>query len=256
MAQKEKELLEIISGEYCSILGDKLVGIYVHGSIAFGCFHWEKSDIDFLVVVKEALVPAEKEKLIEVLMDMENECPPKGFEMSVVLEKNCTSFVYPTPFELHFSKAHIESCRKNMKEYCSTMHGTDKDLAAHITVIRKTGFALCGRAITEVFDKVPREDYLDSIKCDIENAEHEIMDNPVYIILNLCRVLAYSEESLVLSKEQGALWGLENLPVCYEPVVRAAQRAYGSGETFFADGRLMKDFSRYMKDRIFAKERL
>jgi streptomycin 3"-adenylyltransferase len=44
-------ILKIIKQEYQTILGDNLVGIYVHGSIAFGCFHEEKSDIDFIAVI-------------------------------------------------------------------------------------------------------------------------------------------------------------------------------------------------------------
>lgn len=56
--------------------------------------------------------------MVQVLLELEKEAPPKGFEMSVVLEKYCGSFVYPTPFELHFSNAHLESCRKDLKAYC------------------------------------------------------------------------------------------------------------------------------------------
>lgn len=253
VAKNEKELLEVIAIEYRRILRNKLVGIYVHGSIAFGCFHWEKSDIDFLVITEEVPTSEEKERMIEVLLELEKEAPPKGFEMSVILEKYCGSFVYPTPFELHFSNAHMESCRKDLKAYCQSMNGTDKDLAAHITVIQKVGIVLCGKEIKAVFGTVPREHYLDSIKCDIEDSENEIADNPIYIILNLCRVLAYVEESLVLSKEQGGLWGLKKLPACYIPVIREALNAYGSDENFSADSGSMKDFSKYMKGRIFIK---
>ena len=66
MKQKraETELLQKIKSSYQIILQDKLVGIYVHGSIAFQCFTWENSDIDFLVVVNESLSQAEKEALI------------------------------------------------------------------------------------------------------------------------------------------------------------------------------------------------
>ena len=35
---KAKQLLEEIAGAYASICGDNLVGVYVHGSLAFGCF--------------------------------------------------------------------------------------------------------------------------------------------------------------------------------------------------------------------------
>ena len=41
------------------ILGDNLTGIYLHGSAAMGCFNPKESDIDLLVVVKDALSPGE-----------------------------------------------------------------------------------------------------------------------------------------------------------------------------------------------------
>jgi streptomycin 3"-adenylyltransferase len=36
------EILSVISREYQLILGENLCGIYVHGSLAFGCFNWNK----------------------------------------------------------------------------------------------------------------------------------------------------------------------------------------------------------------------
>lgn len=50
-----QELLDKIAEGYRGILKDNLVGIYVHGSIAMKCFHWDKSDIDFIAVVRESL---------------------------------------------------------------------------------------------------------------------------------------------------------------------------------------------------------
>ena len=44
------------------------------------------------------------------------------------------------------------------------------------------------------FDDVPIRDYIDSIWNDIADAEDEITDNPMYIILNLARVLAYVKD--------------------------------------------------------------
>lgn len=45
-------LLQKIAVRYADILKGNLAGIYVHGSLAFGCFCFERSDIDFLVVTK------------------------------------------------------------------------------------------------------------------------------------------------------------------------------------------------------------
>lgn len=41
------------------------------------------------------------------------------------------------------------------------MHGVDRDLAAHITVVRQVGITLCGKNIREVFGEIPKADYLD-----------------------------------------------------------------------------------------------
>lgn len=246
-----EEILCQIAEEYGRILGENLVGIYVHGSLAFGCFHWEKSDIDFLVVTKEAPTPTEKIELMETLLKLEPEGPQKGLEMSVVLEENCRNFVYPTPFELHFSKAHTESCKKDVKAYCQNMNGTDRDLAAHMTVIRAVGRVLCGKEIGEVFGAIPESAYMDSIQSDIAEAENDIIEDPVYVTLNLCRVLAYRREHLVLSKEQGGAWGIRNLPDCYLPVIRSALNTYSRGEGFSCDEKTRKAFAEYMRKQIF-----
>lgn len=228
----ETEILEHIKTAYQDILQEKLVGIYVHGSIAFQCFRWENSDIDFLVVVNQAITLREKKLLITVLLEMERHCPPKGVEMSVVEEKYCRHFRYPTPFVLHYSNAHKDACKSDLEKYCLMMQGEDKDLAAHFTVTYQVGIVLCGKAIWEVFSIVPKEDYLNSIKYDIEDAVTEIEGNPVYIVLNLCRVLAYCKEEIVLSKKQGGEWALRNLPERYHRVVNSALCAYAGDGAF------------------------
>ena len=88
-------LLQIISDRYSEILGDNLVGIYVHGSIAFQCFRWDNSDIDFIVVVNRELSQQTKHGLLSVLGEMQNQAPEKGFEMSVVEVKFCKHFEHP-----------------------------------------------------------------------------------------------------------------------------------------------------------------
>jgi streptomycin 3"-adenylyltransferase len=250
---KGKATLYKISNEYQSILGNNLVGIYLHGSLAFGCFNPNKSDIDFLVVVNNAPTVEEKEKLIETLLHLSKEAPAKGYEMSVVLSEVCKNFVYPTPFELHYSIANLQRCKDNLKEYCTSMKGTDKDLAAHFTVIKKVGYNIFGERIEDVFGEVSKANYLDSIRSDVENATDDIVGNPIYFILNLCRVLAYKNDGLVLSKEQGGLWGIEKLPEQYYPLTSRALNDYKSEIEGNFDKELLLNFSNYMIENIFDK---
>ncbi|WP_155832630.1 nucleotidyltransferase domain-containing protein [Butyrivibrio sp. AE3006] len=48
----EKVLNEFVE-QTKEILGDNLVGIYLHGSYVMGCFNLQKSDLDLIIVVNE-----------------------------------------------------------------------------------------------------------------------------------------------------------------------------------------------------------
>ncbi len=244
-------LLSTVSKAYQSILGNNLCGIYVHGSIAFGCFCWDTSDIDFLVVVYEDVALGQKEAMIRTLLELTSAAPPKGFEMSVVLKKDCEDFSYPTPFLLHFSNAHLKRAMHDLTAYCQTMNGTDADLAAHFTVTKKVGVFLVGKPIAQVFGDVPKADYLASIKADIENAEDDILGSPIYIILNLCRVLAYMKDGLILSKAEGGKWGAANLPQKYAALIQQALDCYVSGLKMTVTFTFSRQFASYMKNMIF-----
>lgn len=245
------KVLTDISQAYQQILGDNLCGIYVHGSLAFGCFHPGVSDIDFLVVVYEDITQQQKESLVLTLFTLQQAAPPKGFEMSVVLFKDCRFFSYPTPFLLHYSNAHIGKIQGKLSEYCKAMNGDDADLAAHFTVIRHVGIVLYGKPIADVFGDVPGLDYLRSIQADIANLEEDIEDNPVYIILNLCRVIAYMKNGLVLSKLEGGEWGVKHLPKTYHPLIQMALDAYTTGQELVFDLTTGREFAAYMKAEIF-----
>lgn len=248
--QKYEKILLKIAEEYKNILKKNLVGIYIHGSLAFGCFNPYKSDLDFIVVVNNTPSLEEKEALIKVLLNLSADSPAKGYEMSVVLKEVCDSFIYPTPFELHYSIAHKDKCLKDLRGYCNYMHGTDKDLAAHFTVIKSVGITLVGKSIEEVFGIVPQEDYLDSIKLDVEDAANNVSEDPVYTILNLCRVLAYKRDGLILSKEQGGLWAMYTMPEKYLSLISKALKCYKSVKEEEFNKDRARDFCNYMLEAI------
>lgn len=206
-----RKVAEVFAHMCQEILGDNLVGVYLHGSAAMGCFNPQKSDLDLLVVVENSVSDEVKIVFMEQLVKLNNKAPEKGIEMSIVKRSVCNPFCYPTPFELHFSNTHLNWFLENPQDYIAKMQGTDPDLAAHVTITRAYGRVLYGAKISDVFGMVPKEDYIDSIWLDIENAAEDILENSVYVILNLCRVLAYLKEDLILSKKDGGMWGLRFL---------------------------------------------
>lgn len=239
-----------------SVFGGRLTGIYLHGSAAFGCLNPNKSDIDFIVVINSPASVKEKTEYIAGLAALETraDCPAKGVEMSVVPEEHCREFVYPTPFELHYSAAHRKRFLGDPESYCRDMRGTDKDLAAHFTVIRAVGRVLYVKPISEVFGEVRREYFLDSIMYDVGGSLRDIVSDPVYFVLNLCRAAAFVREGAVLSKADGAEWAAEKLLAKYAPLINAAAESYRGSDPFPEEftAELLKEFAERMLAEITA----
>ena len=236
---------ETFTWESKRILGDNLVGVYLHGSAVMGCFHPGKSDVDLLVVVKEEPSDAVKRAFLDMVVSLNEDGPAKGIEVSVVRRGVCKPFVYPTPFVMHFSKMHLDWYRSNPEDYIAKMKGTDRDLAAHVTVLRARGVCLCGAPIDEVFGEVPKQDYMDSLWYGIADAEDDIAEDTMYLTLNLTRVLAFLQDGSVLSKREGGEWGLKNLPEKYHGLLREALSEY-RGETPGYDICVAKDYANEM----------
>ena len=233
------------------ILQDNLTGIYLHGSAAMGCFNDQKSDIDLIVVVKNDISKAIKRRYMDMVVALNEKAPKKGIELSIVKECVCNPFVYPTPFEFHFSITHLNWYESDPEDYVEKMRGTDRDLAAHFTIIYHRGKTLYGKDIRSVFAEVSRDAYMDSIWYDVENAKEEIVDNTMYIILNLCRVLAYKKENLILSKQEGGQWGRDYVSVPeYKSLIADALTEYQTGDAMVLNKPVAEAFAEYMLEQI------
>ena len=232
------------------ILKENLVGIYLHGSLVMGCFNPEKSDIDLIIVVDDKMPDITKKAYMDMVVKLNSYAPAKGIEMSIVRKEVCDPFVYPTPFELHFSAMHLKWYKDNPEDYILKMNGTDKDLAAHFTIIGKRGKCLLGLPKEDVFAVVPKADYMDSIWNDIVEAPEEITENTMYLTLNLVRVLAFAKDGLVLSKKEGGDWGLKNVPEEYHSLIEDALSEYGSSVVPQYDMELAVEYAEYMIQSI------
>jgi predicted nucleotidyltransferase len=242
--------LQRIANMFNVVLKDKLVGIYLHGSLAMGCFNSNKSDIDLLVLSKNKLTTGEKKEIAKQVLLFHDELPSgNGIELSIVLESFVEDFVYPTPFEFHFSDFHRERYKADENYICEGLE--DPDLAAHITVTYHRGITIHGRSIRTVFKPIESKYYVRSILSDIEGASQDIVDSPVYFTLNLCRVLFFLREGVVSSKKEGGEWGLKVLPHTFHQVISQCLDEYaGLRKKLDLENEQLVGFSNFMLEQI------
>lgn len=244
MINTDKILSEIVSS-YHYILKDNLVGVYLHGSLAMNCFNPNSSDIDLLIVVRESIEFKKMRNLINVLLKLSENGPKKGFEVSVLLEKDLINFKYPTPFLLHYSGQYKERYLNDGNYICGNSY--DSDLAAHIVITKHRGICLFGKPIDHVFKDVPKKYYIESIKGDVISSKTDIINNPVYYVLNLCRVLYYLREEVICSKLEGGQWACLNVPEQYRDLIKIALMTYRDSSIIFSyETQKLIDFAEFM----------
>ena len=224
-------LNDVVSG-FRDFLDVNLTGVYLHGSLATGCYNRAKSDIDLLIVVKKPLDEDERRRFALLCVTFSDRRPTPGdVELSVILEGDARKFTHPLPFEVHYSEDHRDTILRGRQDYSQSR--TDRNLAAHCTVVRARGVRLVGAPIQEVFGAVPFGDYLDAILYDLDwiLKEDNVLVSPQhYGVLDICRVLQVLEqgEGATPTKEEGAAWALEHMPQQHHALNRYALQSYRS----------------------------
>lgn len=226
------------------ILKDNYVGVYFHGSLRLGSFNPNKSDLDFIIVVKDKLSAEVKEQIWDKILENERLFPKKGFEFSVILEENCRNIHHPIAYELHGSEAWIDRYKRNKSLVINDDYKVDPDLASHFNVINVPNDGMdFGKPSREVFAKVPKEIVIDSNYGDTLECVGEITNNPVYCVLNLCRFYALVKDDLTLSKYDGGKWALENMNSSYNDIIKMAMEDYLSDTKNKYDNKELKEFA-------------
>lgn len=212
-------------------LAHELVGVYLHGSLAMGCFNPARSDLDLLVITRHPMPVLLKRAIAEQLLHRSRR--PTPIEISYLTPAMLQPWHYPPLFDFHFSEAWRDLFDRDLasdgwRAWNATQR-RDLDLAAHITVLRQRGRTLYGPPIPDVFPPVPHADYVASIMDDVASALDALVDDPVYGILNACRTLAYLRTAQVYSKDEGGAWGIEHLPEELRSCVQQARARYADG---------------------------
>ena len=207
------------------MLGEDLVGMYLHGSAVLGGLR-PHSDIDLIVVSKRRTSTDEKRRLVVLLLELSGWGGSIGrpLELDVVVQSEIRPWRYPPTFDFHFDELLREDFEKGELEPWPTP--TNQDLASVITMALVGDAALYGPPPTEVFDPVPREDYIAAILRDTGTVDEYIDRDTRNVVLTLPRIWSAIATDEVHSKDSAATWALEHLPDEHRPVLQRAQAIY------------------------------
>lgn len=205
-------------------LGDKLAGVYLHGSIALKAFNPESGDIDIIVVVSESPDVSTKLAIAKDIIKMDGN--PRPLEISAITLADAIKWKSPGNCVFHYSDFWTEKYEQRFRDpavevYVADHEFPDADVTSYIRLIKQSGIVLYGKAIEETFTDVSDEDFWKAISAEIDEYDFHSY-NARYLasnVLILGRILSFKATKKILSKYEGGLWMVENVPedLCYLP---------------------------------------
>lgn len=245
-----KSEVNTLTTECQRLLKENLLGVYLHGSLALGGFKPERSDIDLVVVTAQRMSLEVKRAIVELLLLVSRF--PRPIEISFLVEKDIFPYQNPLPYDLHYSEKWREKMQQDVrnegwKQWNDSIEH-DPDLVTHLTVLHHYGICLYGRSIAEALPAVPEQDFRAAIIEDLRQATEKRLHDPIYFVLNACRVEAYVREGKILSKDAGAEWGLVNLPAQFHVLIEQSLALYRNERPGRPAGRgILNDFAAYIE---------
>lgn len=213
--------IELILAAVRDVLGDDVVGAYLHGSAVLGGLR-PHSDLDVMVVSKRRTTRHEKQRLVLRLIAVS--LRPRPIELTIVVEDEIRPWRYPPRMDFQYGdwwRSEFE--RGEVEPWPSP---TNPDLASLIRMVLLGYTPLLGPPAAEIFEPVPRRDYVDALVKGIEGLLRTIESDTRNVVLTLARIWSGIETDEVRSKDAAADWALPRLPAQLRPVLARAREIY------------------------------
>ena len=215
-------VLNILWPDVQVILEDHYTGLYLHGSLAYGDFNPETSDIDFLVATEDYL-PIET---FSALKDMHTGLFQSGLGWSQKLEgaylpkevlRRHSPACSPVPWlgvDGHFA-----------------LETPGSDWIIQRSILREKGLVVSGPPLASLIDPVSPQELRQAVLGSLREWWSPPFPCPqrfqssayqAYAILTMCRSLYVLEHGCVASKPAAARWAMQTLPGPWRALIAAA----------------------------------
>jgi streptomycin 3"-adenylyltransferase len=206
------------------VLGEQLVGIYLHGSTARDGMR-PHSDLDVLVVSAARLSEAQRADLVRGLLAISGrwgDAETRPIELTVVAQPEVRPWRYAPRMELQYG----EWLRAAFQRGEIPPAEANPDLAPLLTMARQANRPVFGPPATVVLDEVPAADLRRAIVGEIPGMLMDFPNDTTNYLLTLARVWVTIATGEIVGKDEGAAWTLERLPVELRAPLARALAAY------------------------------
>lgn len=208
------------------VLGDDVIGAYLHGSAVFGGLR-PTSDIDLLAVIRRPTTSGEQRELIDGLLPISGRGDPTGrsrsVELTIVVQGDVRPWRYPPRMDFQYG----DWWRREFEGgELAPWESPNPDLALQLEMALQANHPLFGPPPAEVLDPVPTADVrramLDGIPSLLSNLEGDERN----VVLTFARIWLTLVTGAIEPKDAAADWALPRLPPEHRSVLVHARAIY------------------------------
>lgn len=203
------EFLQELQDELQKVFGEKLVGVYLYGSLVWGDFDYDSSDIDVLVVSS-------------------SEIDQKTFDQLNLMQENLAKkykHAREGMIEIVYASVHTLQTFKSEQNQVAVMspgepfHFKDAgiDWLMNWYAVREQSITLYGSAPKTIIPPVIKDEFIQAVQKHAMHYREWINDmhkrpSQAYAILTLCRAFYTTKYGEQVSKKKAAEWAEKQLP--------------------------------------------
>jgi predicted nucleotidyltransferase len=207
------------------VVGDKLIGAYLHGSAVLGGLR-PLSDIDVLCVVSESTDQRQRAVLVRRIMAISGSRaalgPARPVELTIVVGDDIRPWRYPPSCDFQYG----EWLRDEYEQGTVPAPFDDPGLALLVTMALLGNRPLVGPPPAALLDPVPRQDLDRALVSDVPRLLAEAGTDTTNVLLTLARIWLTLAAGNITSKDVAADWALERLPSERRAALTRARAVY------------------------------
>lgn len=202
------EILDWLLSQMQSILGDKLVGLYLYGSLASGDFDDSVSDIDLLAALADDLTDEDFAQLDAVHNQLVHNHPERQDRIEIA---------YLSRHGLHTFKTQASPIGIISPGEPFHIIQAGHDWSVNWYMVREIGVTLFGPPPTDIIEPISQTEFVQVIRWHMAAWREWITDierrpAQAYAIITMCRGLYTIRNGKQVSKLQAAVWANTQLP--------------------------------------------
>lgn len=226
LGPREQAQVGRVIGVVQSVLGEAVIGVYLHGSATMGGLR-PTSDLDILVVTSRPSTEDERRLLVRGFLPISGRGDPTGASrplgLEVVVQDDVRPWRYPPRLDLQYGDWHRAAFIAGED---APWTSPNPDVALLLEVVRQANHPLVGPPPAEVLDPIPPGDIRRAMLDGIPDLLGDLEGDERNVVLTFARIWTTMATGVIRPKDAAADWALPLLPPEHRAVLELARDSY------------------------------